>query len=104
MLVVNYFLMVWVPVRVSILLDITNFDNILVISCFISLLAEFKTCVIHHNQESKINYGVRSIFCVLEKAEKKWWNKLLRGDGKLPHYVKVDWDKWADEDEETGMH
>lgn len=53
-------------------------------------------------EESKINYGVRSIFCVLEKAEPKWWNKLLRGDGKPPHYVKVDWDKWADEDEETG--
>lgn len=53
-------------------------------------------------EESKINYGVRSIFCVLEKAEKKWWNKLLHGDGKPPHYVKVDWDKWADEDEETG--
>uniref|UniRef100_A0A803MPB3 Co-chaperone protein p23 n=1 Tax=Chenopodium quinoa TaxID=63459 RepID=A0A803MPB3_CHEQI len=32
-------------------------------------------------EESKISYGVRSIFCVLEKAEKKWWNKLLRGEG-----------------------
>lgn len=53
-------------------------------------------------EESKINYGVRSIFCILEKAEKKWWNKLLRGDGKPPHYVKVDWDKWADEDEDNG--
>ncbi|BBH10400.1 HSP20-like chaperones superfamily protein [Prunus dulcis] len=28
--------------------------------------------------------------------------KLLRGDGKTPHYVKVDWDKWVDEDEDTG--
>ncbi|XP_074293441.1 co-chaperone protein p23-1-like [Silene latifolia] len=50
--------------------------------------------------ESKINYGVRSIFCVLEKEEKKWWNKLLK-EGKPPHYVKVDWDKWADEDDDT---
>lgn len=55
-------------------------------------------------QESKINYGVRSIFCILEKAEKGWWKKLLRGDEKTPHYVKVDWDKWVDEDEENGMH
>ncbi|XP_010481284.1 PREDICTED: uncharacterized protein OsI_027940 [Camelina sativa] len=51
-------------------------------------------------EESKINIGLRSIFCILEKAEPKWWNKLLRG-GKPPHYVKVDWDKWVDEDEDT---
>lgn len=53
-------------------------------------------------EESKINVGVRSIFCILEKAEKGWWKKLLRGDGKTPHYVKVDWDKWVDEDEDNG--
>ncbi|KAI4319403.1 hypothetical protein MLD38_033003 [Melastoma candidum] len=53
-------------------------------------------------EESKINIGVRNIFCILEKAEKVWWNKLLRGDGKPPHYVKVDWDKWVDEDEDSG--
>ncbi|CAA0828545.1 HSP20-like chaperones superfamily protein [Striga hermonthica] len=53
-------------------------------------------------EESKINIGVRNIFCVLEKAEKKWWTKLLRGDEKTPHYVKVDWDKWVDEDDDTG--
>ncbi|EPS74301.1 hypothetical protein M569_00457 [Genlisea aurea] len=53
-------------------------------------------------EESKINIGVRSIICILEKAEKKWWKKLLRGDGKAPHYVKVDWDKWVDEDDDTG--
>ncbi|KAF6142605.1 hypothetical protein GIB67_015091, partial [Kingdonia uniflora] len=53
-------------------------------------------------EESKINTGLRSIFCVIEKAEKGWWKKLLRGDEKTPHYVKVDWDKWVDEDEDTG--
>ncbi|KAL6978402.1 hypothetical protein U1Q18_020070 [Sarracenia purpurea var. burkii] len=53
-------------------------------------------------EESKISVGVRSIFCVLEKAEKKWWKKLLRGDDKVPHYVKVDWDKWVDEDDDDG--
>nr|GMD68925.1 uncharacterized protein Os08g0359500 isoform X2 [Ipomoea batatas] len=53
-------------------------------------------------EESKINIGLRNIFCVLEKAEKQWWNRLLRAEGKPPHYVKVDWDKWADEDEDNG--
>ncbi|XP_009598040.1 uncharacterized protein OsI_027940 [Nicotiana tabacum] len=52
-------------------------------------------------EESKISIGVRSIVCVLQKAEPKWWNKLLRGDAKAPHYVKVDWDKWVDEDDEA---
>ncbi|XP_047966566.1 uncharacterized protein OsI_027940-like [Salvia hispanica] len=52
-------------------------------------------------EESKINIGPRSIFCVLEKAEQKWWKKLLRGDEKI-HYVKVDWDKWVDEDDVDG--
>ncbi|KAM3248824.1 putative protein OsI [Capsicum annuum] len=51
-------------------------------------------------EESKISIGVRSIVCVLQKAEPKWWTKLLRGAGKAPHYVKVDWDKWVDEDDE----
>lgn len=44
---------------------------------------------------------MRNVFCVLEKAEKAWWKKLLRGDGKLPHYVKVDWDKWVDDDDDN---
>ncbi|XP_061365510.1 uncharacterized protein OsI_027940 isoform X2 [Gastrolobium bilobum] len=51
-------------------------------------------------EESKINVGVRSIFCVVQKAESGWWKRLLRGEGKPPHYVKVDWDKWVDEDED----
>ncbi|MQL94372.1 hypothetical protein Taro_027029 [Colocasia esculenta] len=55
-----------------------------------------------YDKESKINVGVRNIFCVVEKVEKVWWKKLLRGDEKPPHYLKVDWDKWADEDEDTG--
>ncbi|XP_071716499.1 uncharacterized protein OsI_027940-like [Rutidosis leptorrhynchoides] len=53
-------------------------------------------------EESKISIGERSIFCILEKAEPKWWNKLLGGDAKTPHYVKVDWDKWVDEDDDAG--
>ena len=62
---------------------------------------------LHHYfffQESKINVGVRGIFCVVQKAENGWWKRLLHGEGKPPHYVKVDWDKWVDEDEDDGMH
>lgn len=55
-------------------------------------------------QESKINIGVRNIFCVVQKAENGWWNRLLRGEGKVPHYIKVDWDKWVDEDDDNGLH
>ncbi|XP_041020186.1 uncharacterized protein OsI_027940 isoform X3 [Juglans microcarpa x Juglans regia] len=55
-------------------------------------------------EESKINIGVRSIFCILEKAEKVWWKRLLREDGKAPHFIKVDWDKWVDEDEDNGAN
>ncbi|KAL5069399.1 hypothetical protein RYX36_020286 [Vicia faba] len=46
-------------------------------------------------EESKINVGVRSIFCVVQKAEEEWWKRLLKAEGKPPHYVKVDWDKWG---------
>ncbi|KAG5055872.1 hypothetical protein AAZX31_03G193700 [Glycine max] len=53
-------------------------------------------------EESKINVGERSIFIVVQKAEDGWWKRLLRGEGKTPHYVKVDWDKWVDEDEDEG--
>ncbi|KAH0908093.1 hypothetical protein HID58_031414 [Brassica napus] len=42
-------------------------------------------------EESKINIGVRNIFCIIEKAEPERWDKLIRG-GKAPHYVKVDED------------
>ncbi|KAI3832008.1 hypothetical protein MKX03_006382 [Papaver bracteatum] len=49
-------------------------------------------------EESKLNVGVRSIFCVIVKAENGWWKNLLRGSEKPPHYLKIDWDKWVDGD------
>ncbi|XP_020407331.1 co-chaperone protein SBA1 isoform X1 [Zea mays] len=51
-------------------------------------------------EASKISVGVRSIFCIVEKAEAKWWKKLVRDDQRAPHFVKVDWDKWVDEDDD----
>ncbi|KAL3677515.1 hypothetical protein R1sor_027463 [Riccia sorocarpa] len=49
---------------------------------------------------SKINIGLRHIFVVIEKEEKGWWKRLVKAEGKSPPYIKVDWNKWVDEDEE----
>jgi len=40
----------------------------------------------------------------VQKAEDEWWKRLLKAEGKPPHYVKVDWDKWVDEDEDAGTY
>ncbi|CAN1121284.1 Co-chaperone protein p23-1 [Linum perenne] len=53
-------------------------------------------------EESKYNIGVRSIVYVIKKAENKWWTRLIKQEGKAPVFLKVDWDKWVDEDEENG--
>ncbi|XP_071711905.1 co-chaperone protein p23-1-like [Rutidosis leptorrhynchoides] len=50
--------------------------------------------------ESKARVGSRSIVYLIKKEESKWWNRLLKQEGKTPAFVKVDWDKWVDEDEE----
>ncbi|TXG53209.1 hypothetical protein EZV62_022378 [Acer yangbiense] len=51
--------------------------------------------------ESKASVGLRNICYLVEKAENKWWSRLLKQEGKPPVFLKVDWDKWVDEDEET---
>ena len=35
-----------------------------------------------------------------KKAEGPFWPRLLKAPGKAPLFVKADWDKWVDEDEE----
>ncbi|XP_028782430.1 co-chaperone protein p23-1-like isoform X4 [Neltuma alba] len=52
-------------------------------------------------EESKYNIGVRNIVYVIKKAEKEWWDRLIKQEGKPPVFVKVDWDKWVDEEEEN---
>ncbi|KAM0062696.1 putative CS domain, HSP20-like chaperone [Helianthus debilis subsp. tardiflorus] len=49
--------------------------------------------------ESKASVGSRAIVYLIKKEESKWWNRLLKQEGKTPAFVKVDWDKWVDEDE-----
>ncbi|KAA8522559.1 hypothetical protein F0562_013080 [Nyssa sinensis] len=50
--------------------------------------------------ESKASVSLRNICYLIKKAESKWWSRLLKREGKPPVFLKVDWDKWVDEDEE----
>ncbi|XP_077245237.1 HSP20-like chaperones superfamily protein [Tasmannia lanceolata] len=52
---------------------------------------------------SKINVGLRNIFCSIQKEQKGWWRRLMKSDGKPAPYIKVDWNKWCDEDEEESL-
>ncbi|CAA7393005.1 unnamed protein product [Spirodela intermedia] len=51
-------------------------------------------------EESKATVGVRHIAYVIKKAEKKWWSRILKQEGKPPAFLKVDWDRWVDEEDE----
>jgi hypothetical protein len=52
-------------------------------------------------QESKINHTAKNIEMVLRKKELKeeFWPRLLK-DAKKVHFLKTDFDKWVDEDEQ----
>ncbi|GJW93542.1 HSP20-like chaperone [Tanacetum coccineum] len=50
--------------------------------------------------ESKSSVGSRSIIYLIKKKESKWWTRLLKQEGKTPAFMKVDWDKRVDEDEQ----
>ncbi|XP_011074127.1 uncharacterized protein OsI_027940-like [Sesamum indicum] len=50
--------------------------------------------------ESKASFTSRSICYLVKKADNKWWSRLLKQEGKPPVFLKVDWDKWVDEDEQ----
>ncbi|XP_008811572.1 co-chaperone protein p23-1-like [Phoenix dactylifera] len=52
-------------------------------------------------EESKAAIGLRNICYLVKKAEKKWWSRLLKKEGKPPVFLKVDWDKWIDEDDDN---
>eukprot|EP00252_Welwitschia_mirabilis_P020558 TRINITY_DN5066_c0_g1_i2.p1 TRINITY_DN5066_c0_g1~~TRINITY_DN5066_c0_g1_i2.p1 ORF type:complete len:182 (-),score=57.47 TRINITY_DN5066_c0_g1_i2:214-759(-) len=51
-------------------------------------------------EESRISIGLRNIICIVQKQEKKWWKQLLKTASRRLPFLKVDWDKWVDEDEE----
>ncbi|KAF2029407.1 HSP20-like chaperone [Setomelanomma holmii] len=52
-------------------------------------------------KESKIHHSGRDVSLVLRKKELKeeFWPRLLK-DSKKVHYLKTDFDKWVDEDEQ----
>lgn len=51
-------------------------------------------------QESKASVGSRNIVYIVKKEESKWWSRLLKQEGRTPTFIKVDWNKWVDEDEQ----
>ncbi|KAG9134694.1 hypothetical protein Leryth_001008 [Lithospermum erythrorhizon] len=51
-------------------------------------------------QGCKTKVGLRNIICSIQKEQKIWWKRLLKSEKKPPAYIKVDWNKWCDEDDE----
>ncbi|XP_065854214.1 co-chaperone protein p23-2 [Euphorbia lathyris] len=49
----------------------------------------------------KTNVGLRNIICSVQKQDKGWWKRLLKSEEKPAPYIKVDWNKWCDEDDEV---
>ncbi|KAL0051790.1 hypothetical protein WJX82_002176 [Trebouxia sp. C0006] len=54
------------------------------------------------SEESKISISDRSVLLVIAKQEPtgEHWPRLLKETGKVGRNIKVDWNKWVDEDEE----
>uniref|UniRef100_A0A0R0FF40 Co-chaperone protein p23 n=1 Tax=Glycine max TaxID=3847 RepID=A0A0R0FF40_SOYBN len=48
----------------------------------------------------KTKSGLRNILCSIQKGEKGWWKRLLKSEEKPAPYLKVDWNRWCDEDDE----
>jgi len=44
----------------------------------------------------------RQVFCALIKEDAEWWERLLASGEKKPANLHVDFDKWADEDDDAG--
>ncbi|KAL6507087.1 hypothetical protein OROHE_021986 [Orobanche hederae] len=51
-------------------------------------------------QGCKTKICFRNILCSIQKEQKGWWKRLLKSEEKLAPYIKVDWNKWCDEDDE----
>ncbi|XP_057947746.1 co-chaperone protein p23-2 [Malania oleifera] len=49
----------------------------------------------------KTKVGLRDIFCSIQKEQKGWWKRLLKSEEKPAPYLKVDWNKWCDEDDDS---
>lgn len=63
----------------------------------VSRCIEFFTLMV---QGCKTKVGSRNILCSIQKEQKGWWKGILKSEEKPAPYLKVDWNKWCDEDEE----
>ncbi|KAL6585567.1 hypothetical protein OROMI_002211 [Orobanche minor] len=55
---------------------------------------------ISFDEGCKTKICLRNILCSIQKEQKGWWKRLLKSEEKLAPYIKVDWNKWCDEDDE----
>ncbi|CAI5463239.1 unnamed protein product [Closterium sp. Yama58-4] len=55
-------------------------------------------------EESKVVSTSRHTIFMVVKAEAKWWPRLIKAAGRAPPFLKVDWNKWVDEDEESSAN
>ena len=51
-----------------------------------------------NSQDSKQSVSPRSIVLVLQKKESAWWPRLTAG--AKPNFLKTDFSRWKDEDDE----
>ncbi|XP_078177768.1 HSP20-like chaperones superfamily protein [Carex rostrata] len=51
----------------------------------------------------KLKTGLRNITCSIYKEKTAWWRHLLKSKEKSAPYIKVDWNKWCDEDDESEL-
>lgn len=69
-------------------------------------LCSSKACCVYSKyysfavQGCKTNVGLRNILCSIQKEDKGWWKRILKSEEKPAPFLKVDWNKWCDEDEE----
>ncbi|GAU27938.1 hypothetical protein TSUD_146520 [Trifolium subterraneum] len=49
----------------------------------------------------KTKTSSRNILCSIQKGQRGWWKRLLKSEEKPAPYLKVDWNRWCDEDEES---
>ncbi|CAH9107370.1 unnamed protein product [Cuscuta epithymum] len=51
-------------------------------------------------QACKTKISLRNIRCSIQKDQKSWWPRLLKSENKPAPFIKVDWNKFCDEDDE----
>ncbi|KAL6893585.1 hypothetical protein ACP4OV_007683 [Aristida adscensionis] len=65
-----------------------------------SFTLELFGSILPEGSKTRTKLGLRNIICSIQKEKKGWWKRLLKSEEKHP-YIKVDWNKWCDEDDES---